>query len=77
MAYYDDLTVGHLIELLQDYDDDMPVLMVTQPEYPLISYITGIAWLEEKEAVAILEGRQHDEPYGAGKHLWDEAESNR
>lgn len=36
------MTVGELIELLSEYDEDAPVRLMTQPSYPLQYGVAGV-----------------------------------
>jgi len=42
------MTVGQLKQLLEDYDDDRPILAVHQPSWPLAENIVGLAVYENR-----------------------------
>ena len=72
-------TVGELIEYLEDYDEDLPIRIMSQPSWPFEHSIQGVVAREdinpdseggrEKEnCLFILEGNQLC--YG-DKNAWD------
>ena len=77
------MTVGELIELLEDFEPETEVRLGTQPEYPLQHSVAGVvhtsqltanqvmhlAGSDDAEVVWILEGRMAPQPYGT-KDWW-------
>ncbi|QGJ94993.1 hypothetical protein SEA_REDWATTLEHOG_135 [Gordonia phage RedWattleHog] len=53
-----DMTVGELIELLQQYDEDATVRLATQPNYPLEYRLAGVA---DAGQVAEVQGDEPDD----------------
>lgn len=43
----DRMTVGALISVLEQFEDDLPIIAVHQPGYPLLEEIKGIADSEQ------------------------------
>lgn len=72
------MTVGDMLTLLEEYDEDTEVMIAEQPHYPLVSTIKGVVEIDDSDdedaiedrgkVVYILEGQ--NEGYGC-KEWWD------
>lgn len=52
------MTVGELIEMLQDFDEEAEVRLAEQPSWPFEYSIGGVIYDDAKEVVMIAEGSQ-------------------
>jgi hypothetical protein len=55
------MNVGQLRELLENVDDNVPVIIATQPSWPLALSITHVMLNTERENYDDTEGRWNDE----------------
>lgn len=63
------MNVGQLRELLENVDDNVPVIVATQPSWPLAGSITNVVLNTERENYDETEGREsEDEP--VVERLW-------
>lgn len=64
------MTVGELIEILEDFDSDMEVRIAEQPSYPMEYEIDGVAGYktDEGKCAYICEGYQLGY---ASREIWD------
>lgn len=57
------MTVGELIEELEEYDADSPVRIATQPSYPLTNTISGVTVIDDTLWIATSQVGGDESPY--------------
>jgi hypothetical protein len=60
-------TVGDLIAALEDYDDDTPIALATQPTWPFEYTIAGVGQADDG-TLYLAEGRQVAYLSGSARH---------
>lgn len=41
------MTVGDMLTLLEEYDEDTPLMFAQQPHYPLVAHIKGVVEFDD------------------------------
>jgi len=50
-------TVGEMLTLLEEYDEDTPLMFAQQPTYPLVSTIKGVVEVDDRDDPDVVEPR--------------------
>lgn len=69
------MTVGQLIERLEDFDPATPIRLAMQPNYPMLGSIRNIAeWVKpfagKNKTVCLIACSGHED-YGCPRDAWD------
>lgn len=65
------MTVGQLKEHLEQFDDDTPIRLALQPNYPMLGSIQNVAnWQKDKPVCLI--ACSDNEDYDCPRNAWDD-----
>ena len=69
------MTVGDLISRLEDFDEDTPIKLALQPNYPMLGSIINVCTWENKSksktGEVCLIACSGNESYGCPTNAWD------
>ena len=74
------MTVGELIEQLSEFDDDTPIRLALQPNYPMLGSIENVCnWINHNRSETgevCLIACSDNEDYGCPRNAWSQKEIN-